>query len=64
MIYVAGQKEDSVAEVALQYNDGYNETILSLLFTRVRISELPSFALVWPSNWASVSFTEITGLQL
>ncbi|MCI8910293.1 MAG: DNA topoisomerase (ATP-hydrolyzing) subunit B [Oscillibacter sp.] len=29
VIYVAGQKEDSVAEVALQYNDGYNETILS-----------------------------------
>ena len=29
VIYMAGQKEDSVAEVALQYNDGYNETILS-----------------------------------
>ena len=29
VIYVAGQKDDSVAEVALQYNDGYNETILS-----------------------------------
>ena len=29
VIYVAGQKDDAVAEVALQYNDGYNETILS-----------------------------------
>ena len=29
VIYMAGQKDDSVAEVALQYNDGYNETILS-----------------------------------
>ena len=27
--------------------------------TRVRISEFPSLALVWPSNWASVSFTEM-----
>ena len=29
VIYMAGEKDDSVAEVALQYNDGYNETILS-----------------------------------
>ena len=29
VIYMAGQKNDSVAEVAMQYNDGYNETILS-----------------------------------
>ena len=29
VIYMAGQKDDSVAEIALQYNDGYNETILS-----------------------------------
>ena len=29
VIYVAGQKEDSMAEVALQYNDGYSEMILS-----------------------------------
>ena len=29
VIYMSGQKDDSVAEVALQYNDGYNETILS-----------------------------------
>ena len=29
VIYMAGQKDDSMAEVALQYNDGYNETILS-----------------------------------
>ena len=29
VIYMAGQKDDSVAEVALQYNDGYNEPILS-----------------------------------
>ena len=29
VIYMAGQKEDSVAEVALQYNSSYNETILS-----------------------------------
>ena len=29
VIYVAGQKDDAVADVALQYNDGYNVTILS-----------------------------------
>ena len=29
VIYMSGSKDDSVAEVALQYNDGYNETILS-----------------------------------
>ena len=29
VIYMAGQKGDSMAEVALQYNDAYNETILS-----------------------------------
>ena len=29
VIYMAGQKEDSMAEVAFQYNDGYNETIVS-----------------------------------
>ena len=31
--------------------------------TRVRISALPSLALVWPSNWASVSFTEMTQVR-
>ena len=29
VIYMAGAKEDSMAEIAFQYNDGYNETILS-----------------------------------
>ncbi|WP_295580160.1 DNA topoisomerase (ATP-hydrolyzing) subunit B [uncultured Oscillibacter sp.] len=29
VIYMIGQREDSVAEVAIQYNDGYNETLLS-----------------------------------
>ena len=29
VIYMAGQKDDSVAELALQYNDGYNESIMS-----------------------------------
>ncbi len=29
VIYMAGKKGDSMAEVALQYNDSYNETILS-----------------------------------
>ena len=29
IIYMAGQKDDAVAEVAMQYHDGYNETILS-----------------------------------
>ena len=29
VIYMSGMKDDSMAEVALQYNDGYNETILS-----------------------------------
>ena len=29
VIYMSGSREDSMAEVAMQYNDGYNETILS-----------------------------------
>jgi DNA gyrase subunit B len=29
VIYMSGQKEDSMAELALQYNSSYNETILS-----------------------------------
>ena len=29
VIYMAGAKEDSMAEVALQYNDGFNEMIVS-----------------------------------
>ena len=29
VIYMSGQKDDSMAEVAFQYNDGYNETIVS-----------------------------------
>ena len=29
VIYMSGMKDDSMAEVAFQYNDGYNETILS-----------------------------------
>ena len=29
VIYMAGQKGTSVAEIAMQYNDGYNETVLS-----------------------------------
>ncbi|MBM6871414.1 DNA topoisomerase (ATP-hydrolyzing) subunit B [Pseudoflavonifractor phocaeensis] len=29
VIYMAGQREDSMAEIAFQYNDGYNETIVS-----------------------------------
>ncbi|MCQ2447779.1 MAG: ATP-binding protein, partial [Oscillibacter sp.] len=29
VIYMAGQKDDSVAEIAMQYHDGYNETMLS-----------------------------------
>jgi len=29
VIYMAGQKDDAMAEVAFQYNDSYNETILS-----------------------------------
>ena len=38
----------------------FSETIV---FTNVRISLLPSFAFVCPSNWASVSFTEITQVR-
>ena len=30
VIYVSGQKGDSMAEIALQYNDGYNERVVSL----------------------------------
>jgi len=29
VIYVAGEKEDSMAEIAMQYNDSYNEIMLS-----------------------------------
>ena len=29
IVYMAGTKEDSMAEIAFQYHDGYNETILS-----------------------------------
>ncbi|MEG2425187.1 MAG: DNA topoisomerase IV subunit B, partial [Glutamicibacter sp.] len=29
MIYMNGQKDDSIAEVAMQYNEGYSEMILS-----------------------------------
>ena len=29
VIYMSGHRDDSMAEVALQYNDGYSETILS-----------------------------------
>ena len=29
VIYMAGEKEDSMAEIALQYNDSYNEIIVS-----------------------------------
>ncbi len=29
VIYVSGEKDDSVAEIALQYNDSYNEVIVS-----------------------------------
>ena len=29
VIYMSGQREDSMAEIALQYNSSYNETILS-----------------------------------
>ena len=29
VIYVAGSKDDAMAELALQYNDGYNENIVS-----------------------------------
>mgnify|MGYP000207706641 FL=1 len=29
VIYLCGAKEDSTAEVALQYNDGYSETLVS-----------------------------------
>ena len=29
VIYLAGAKDDATAEIALQYNDGYNETIVS-----------------------------------
>ena len=29
VVYMAGEREDSVAEIALQYNDGYNEIIVS-----------------------------------
>ena len=29
VIYLSGSKDDSIAEIALQYNDGYNENLIS-----------------------------------
>ncbi len=29
VIYMTGQKDDAIAEIAMQYHDGYNETIIS-----------------------------------
>ncbi|MEG0035351.1 MAG: DNA topoisomerase (ATP-hydrolyzing) subunit B [Oscillospiraceae bacterium] len=29
VIYMSGERDDSIAEIAIQYNDGYNENILS-----------------------------------
>ena len=29
VIYLSGTKDDAIAEIALQYNDGYNETLVS-----------------------------------
>ena len=29
VIYMSGEREDSIAEIAMQYNDSYNETIVS-----------------------------------
>ena len=29
VIYITGRKDDAIAEIALQYNDGYNENIVS-----------------------------------
>ena len=29
VIYLSGKKNDAIAEIALQYNDGYNETLVS-----------------------------------
>ncbi len=29
VIYMSGRRDDSVAEIAMQYNDGYNEVVLS-----------------------------------
>jgi DNA gyrase subunit B len=29
VIYITGTKDDAVAEIAMQYNDGYNETLVS-----------------------------------
>ena len=29
VIYLSGAKDDAIAEIALQYNDGYNETLVS-----------------------------------
>ena len=37
VIYMAGQREDSVAEVAMQYNSSYNETILSFALSLIHI---------------------------
>ena len=43
------------------FSSKYSESLsVTMLLTRVRISLLPSLALVWPSNWASVSLTEMT----
>ncbi|MFR8914857.1 MAG: hypothetical protein ACLVGX_04070 [Oscillospiraceae bacterium] len=36
VVYMAGVRRDAEAEVALQYHDGYNETIVSLPITSIR----------------------------
>ena len=43
-----------------RYTASWSDTMLS---TSVRMWALPSLALVWPSNWASVSFTDITAVM-
>ena len=94
VIYLKGQTDRGMAEIALQYNSSYNELLLSFAnnvntpdggtheegfkssLTRVfndygrshgllkdKDENLPSFALVWPSNSASCSLTEMTQIR-
>ena len=40
-----------------RYSSSFSDTTEAV---RVRMEALPSLAFVWPSNWASVSLTEMT----
>ena len=51
----------SIAFAVEGFSSKYSDSlVLTVVSTSARISELPSFALVWLSNWASSSLTLMT----